>query len=270
MKQPIANPLQTLVRVALVLAIPLAYMGAAGESANETANAAQTRGGSCYWMESRPPYNWQSRSRYDLAACYDMDSCDGGRGHSGGGCYKWADCPTCERYPWPNANRPAPPDVTSSGSEQHVPDDGFYYRLSTQFRGDRQCLDVYNGGERNNMTHLVPCANFTGQFWRLSPAQNGRYRLTTAFRGVDICLDVYNGGARNNQVHLTECAKYSGQLWSLRAEGEWYRLTTDFRGDGQCLDIFNGGQLNNMPHLTDCANTTGQFWKLTRMNRRTQ
>lgn len=59
-------------------------------------------GQQCYWMENTSgsycwvPATWVS-SFYD---CYAQDSCDGGLSRSGGGCYKWADCSGCTRYPW--------------------------------------------------------------------------------------------------------------------------------------------------------------------------
>ncbi|MEO9528451.1 MULTISPECIES: RICIN domain-containing protein [Alphaproteobacteria] len=143
-----------------------------------------------------------------------------------------------------------------------------FYRLTTQFRGNDMCLDVFNGGEKNNMTHLAACADFSGQYWRLQPAGAGYYRLTTMFRGNSMCLDVYNGGSRNNQPHLTNCADFSGQFWKVTESGGWSRLTTQFRGAAMCLDIFNGGPDNNMPHLANCANFSGQFWKMTRTNKR--
>lgn len=232
-----------------------------------SAEAAQQRrrGASCYWMDSRAPHNWLGRSEHDRNACYAQDSCDGGLGRSGGGCYKWADCPTCKRYPWSNTRRAAP-----APASQGRLDTNFYYRLSTQFRGDKQCLDVFNGGDRNNLTHLANCANYSGQFWRLTPAGDGNYKLSTSFRGQGMCLDIFNGGARNNQPYLTDCANFSGQFWQLRSEGDWYRLSTQFRGSGRCLDIFNGGQSNNMPHLDNCANYSGQLWKFSRTNRRVQ
>lgn len=141
-------------------------------------------------------------------------------------------------------------------------DSGAYYRLTTQFRGPSMCLDVFNGGPKNDMTQLANCADFSGQYWRITPAGNGYYKLSTMFRGQNMCLDVYNGGDRNNQVHLTGCANFSGQLWRFIRDGGWYRLTTNFRGDGMCLDIFNGGPDNNQPHLTGCDNFSGQFWQV--------
>jgi len=144
----------------------------------------------------------------------------------------------------------------------------FYYRLTTQFRGDQMCLDVYNGGGKNNMTHLDRCADLSGQYWSIQPAGNGYYRLTTMFRGAGMCLDVFNGGPQDNQPHLAPCANYSGQFWSIVDQGGWNRLTTQFRGSGMCLDIFNGGPDNNMPHLTPCADFSGQFWRLIRTDKR--
>ena len=68
---------------------------------------------SCYWMESRPPYNWIQQSRLSYEQCYEMDSCSGGLGRSGGGCYKGAQGATCPRNVWPQAeNRPPPPPPT--------------------------------------------------------------------------------------------------------------------------------------------------------------
>ncbi len=222
----------------------------------------------CYWMKSSPPYDWQAMPQHDFQSCYQLDSCDGGLGRSGGGCYKWADCPTCTRHPWHGGgSRPVPPPPPEGTGDI---DPGYYYRLTTQFRGDGLCLDVFNGGPRDGMTHLARCADYSGQYWRVQRTGDGYYHLTTMFRGPNECLDVYNGGPRNNQPHLTGCANYSGQSWRLRKEGDWYRLTTMFRGDDTCLDIFNGGDRNNQPHLGTCASYSGQFWRLSRTERRVE
>ena len=146
-------------------------------------------------------------------------------------------------------------------------DTRYFHRMTTAFRGPDTCLDVINGGGRNNTTTLAPCAEYSGQYWRLMPSGNGFYRLSTMFRGADMCLDIYNGGDRNNQPHLTNCANYSGQFWRLTPQQEWFRLSTQFRGPNLCLDIHNGGPLNNTPHLTNCANYSGQLWTLRRTDR---
>ena len=81
------------------------------------------------------------------------------------------------------------------------------------------CLDVMNGGPNNNMVHLAPCGNYSGQFWRLNEEREGVYRLTTEFRGPGMCLDVVNGGPDNNDARLAPCGNYSGQFWTVR--GTW-------------------------------------------------
>jgi hypothetical protein len=61
-------------------------------------------GTGCYWMETESgrycwvPAEWAD----DYEGCYAMDSCDGGKGESNGGCYKWADSSHAERARWPN------------------------------------------------------------------------------------------------------------------------------------------------------------------------
>jgi hypothetical protein len=78
------------------------------------------------------------------------------------------------------------------------------------------CLDIFNGGPKNNQPHLVKCGNFTGQFWNIMVTGDDDWlRLTTKCRGPGMCLDIFNGGANNNQPHLVKCADLTGQLWRL-------------------------------------------------------
>lgn len=74
-------------------------------------------GTGCYWMENvSGGYSWVSTS-LDFQSCYAQDSCDGGLGESGGGCYKWADCSDCERYPWPGQEGYVEPVDTSEPAD---------------------------------------------------------------------------------------------------------------------------------------------------------
>ena len=58
-------------------------------------------GDQCYWMENTSGnFCWVPRPGVSFQNCYALDSCDGGLGHSGGGCYKWAACSGCTRLPW--------------------------------------------------------------------------------------------------------------------------------------------------------------------------
>jgi hypothetical protein len=78
-------------------------------------------------------------------------------------------------------------------------DQSFYYKLSTEFRGDGMKLDVFNGGPKNNLTRLEPDQDISGQFWRLVGNRDGTFRLSTLFRGPGMCLDIFSGGPNNNQ-----------------------------------------------------------------------
>jgi hypothetical protein len=148
-------------------------------------------------------------------------------------------------------------------------DPNFCYKLSTQFRGPAMKLDVFNGGASNNLTHLVPDQDVSGQFWRFRGNDDGTFRLSTLFRGPSMCLDIFNGGSRNNQPHLAQCANLTGQLWliTVTEAADAVRLTTRFRGPAMCLDIFNGGPNDNQPHLAQCADLSGQLWLLTKTDK---
>ncbi|NEO82184.1 DUF4430 domain-containing protein [Moorena sp. SIO4G3] len=57
----------------------------------------------CYWMENYTGnYNWVDAPQGNISKqeCHKLDSCDGGLGESGGGCYKWAITANGPRIPW--------------------------------------------------------------------------------------------------------------------------------------------------------------------------
>ena len=59
--------------------------------------------GKCFWMENYTGnYTWVDApyGNVDKEECYALDSCDGGLGQSGGGCYKWAITADGDRIPW--------------------------------------------------------------------------------------------------------------------------------------------------------------------------
>lgn len=69
-----------------------------------TSSCTEVSGTQCYWMENQTGnYCWVASvifSAPTIGDCYALDSCNGGLGQSGGGCYKWADCSGCERAAW--------------------------------------------------------------------------------------------------------------------------------------------------------------------------
>lgn len=73
----------------------------------------------CFWLSGEAnvwvhTLNVLGRT-VDQNECFELDSCHGGKGHSNGGCYKWALSATADRLPWPNAgvtdNAPKTPVV---------------------------------------------------------------------------------------------------------------------------------------------------------------
>lgn len=74
------------------------------KSGNSGTNA--TGEATCYWMENYSgQFKWvdgQIGFYRDggKQQCYALDSCDGGLGQSGGGCYKWAISPAAPRIAW--------------------------------------------------------------------------------------------------------------------------------------------------------------------------
>jgi hypothetical protein len=55
----------------------------------------------CYWLSNDANPTWRPIPHLATQQqCFAQDSCDGGLGHSGGGCYKWAEGPDAPRQPW--------------------------------------------------------------------------------------------------------------------------------------------------------------------------
>ena len=62
-----------------------------------------TEGEGCYWMENECGNScWIAapEGAISFEECAALDSCNGGGGESGGGCYKWADNSTQNGTPW--------------------------------------------------------------------------------------------------------------------------------------------------------------------------
>lgn len=80
--------------VSAALAGALSACATGGEEAAPTANA------QCYWL-SNEGAGWVARPDLaDAELCFEMDSCSGGVGLSGGGCYKWARTADAPAAPW--------------------------------------------------------------------------------------------------------------------------------------------------------------------------
>ena len=62
----------------------------------------------CYWEKNyQSEHKWilaeeVMGDKYNKSSCYAADSCHGGLGQSGGGCYKWSVGPNGKAIAWDN------------------------------------------------------------------------------------------------------------------------------------------------------------------------
>lgn len=87
------NAMKIMTKSILSSILGLGFLVAAGSS---------FAGSACYWMENTSGNPWVPAPQGNISKqqCYDLDSCDGGKGQSGGGCYKWATSADAQREPW--------------------------------------------------------------------------------------------------------------------------------------------------------------------------
>lgn len=107
----------------------------------------------CYWLSNQGA-GWVARPDLpDAELCFEMDSCSGGVGLSGGGCYKWAVAPNASATPWsdlgfqPLARDEAAGMTEASGPACYV-QDGATWSAYTWANREAQCFvrDSCSGG----------------------------------------------------------------------------------------------------------------------------
>lgn len=77
--------------------------------------------GQCYWL-SDAGEGWLAQADLpDPEYCYELDSCSGGAGMSGGGCYKWAEAAGAPGTPWRDFGFPAMAQPGPDASGAAVP-----------------------------------------------------------------------------------------------------------------------------------------------------
>lgn len=84
----------------LVAGLFLAFGAASCITINNHGTMARQESFSCYWM-TQDGARWVSfRGVTTKDECRMLDSCSGGEGQSGGGCYKWAASATAPAQKW--------------------------------------------------------------------------------------------------------------------------------------------------------------------------
>lgn len=75
--------------LAALLAVSAATLTIAACAALGPFDGTQVQPAQCYWL-SNVTNQWQTMPDVEnRQQCYELDSCSGGLGQSGGGCYKW-------------------------------------------------------------------------------------------------------------------------------------------------------------------------------------
>jgi M6 family metalloprotease-like protein len=137
-------------------------------------------------------------------------------------------------------------------------DTSFLYRLTNNFQGPGQALDVKADGSGRLM--MAATADYSGQYWRLVELGQGKYALRTLYLGDCFSLDVINDGT-NETPWLNATGNYSGQFWSLTPWGNegTYKLTNDFTGTEKSLNVY----AESFEPFVGSGDHSGQHWVLT-------
>jgi M6 family metalloprotease-like protein len=140
-------------------------------------------------------------------------------------------------------------------------DTSYYYRLTNNFLGPGQSLDVIPDG--SCLLTMAQTGDYTGQWWKLVDQGGGTYALRTAYLGDCFSLDVINDGT-NTTPWLAPTGDYSGQFWRLAPWGDGtYKLTNGFTGPEHSLDTYSD---THQPFL-DTGAHSGQHWTLSRLGK---
>ncbi|CAF1581160.1 unnamed protein product [Adineta ricciae] len=145
-------------------------------------------------------------------------------------------------------------------------DSGYYYRFTTQWKGINKSLDVVNDEKSNKELKLATSGNYSGQYWKITPVDNGYYRLTTQWQGDGKSLDVVNDGKNYDNLILDKSGNCSGQSWKITFVGNgFYRLTTLWLGNDKSLAVVDDGRPENQIMLAKTNNSPTQLWKITKI-----
>jgi hypothetical protein len=172
----------------------------------------------CYWL-SNEGAGWVARpDLVDAELCFEMDSCSGGVGLSGGGCYKWAIAPNAPATPWvdlgftPLSREESAQAPEAPGAACYV-QDGANWRQSSGDEREAQCFarDSCSGGMGTDPAG--PCLK-----WAMgpdAPALPWSTALTNPRLGADIPppRDLYEGSYEmTSDCHELGCAYGSARF----------------------------------------------------------
>ena len=154
-------------------------------------------------------------------------------------------------------NRPTPsPSPSQSSSDSNNEFGSGYHRFTTMWQGIDKSLDIINDGD-NDKIHLAGTGNYSGQFWKITPAGNGYYRLSSMWQGEGKPLSYSNG-----KLHLGTAMDSDHQYWKItKNRNGYYKLSNKNKGDDYSMDVINDGK-NTRLHMAGDGNYSGQYWKI--------
>lgn len=99
------------------------------------------------------------------------------------------------------------------------------FRLQSQYlEKEGYCLEGSKpfaaGDALKGAARMDPCGNFTGQYWRFLPKNDGYFQITNEFlEGENRCLEGSTpeaaGDPLGGAARMDPCGNFSGQLWKL-------------------------------------------------------
>jgi len=94
------------VRMGLLAGLATLLAGCTGLPVTDGSAGYRSEGArACYWLGNSGE-GWIEFGGVDQAGCFNLDSCSGGEGASGGGCYKWSEGRNAPAIPWHERRAP--------------------------------------------------------------------------------------------------------------------------------------------------------------------
>ncbi|MDY7007517.1 MAG: hypothetical protein SWX82_27190 [Cyanobacteriota bacterium] len=153
------NQMKTLTKSVQVFVLSCLMLVISGLAVVDSSLAADAK---CYWMENYSgEYNWVDAPQGNVSKeeCYALDSCDGGLGQSGGGCYKWATAAKADRIPWFEDNI-----IHSWGENDRKGTVGQIFKYDNPYNGDTEYFELVNLGSDDRYWYF-PTDKTDNDYW---------------------------------------------------------------------------------------------------------
>jgi hypothetical protein len=137
-------------------------------------------------------------------------------------------------------------------------DSNMWYRLENKSLGDTLAIDIINVGSDSHALQMAKVGDYSGQYWKFIPVDDGSYQMTNAFLADrNLVLDVRDDG----RAIMAEAGDSSTQHWAVTLLGDGsIRLTRQSSGEGFSLAISSDGR--NKFIMAETKDDSLQYWIL--------